>query len=371
MVVFISLRSLGHAKRAGLLALLFAGCVYDYSALGRHAADAGAGMAGGTGGTATGLGAAGGQGGQSDGNGELILTSTGGAGSGPAGTGGVDSGGIAPAEAATGGIGTGGTTTPGSGSGENPTGGTAGIDSGEAGAAGGEAGKEAGMSGAGGTEMAPGQPLILSIDFIGGRPTTPAGIAAAAASVMAPSEIAGVKPASQWNGAPGPSGSLAGLTLSTGTVTTASVTWNSPSTTAGPGVWTKAFVDAAGDAKMMNGYLDPLGSSTPATVVVTGLPAAFTASGYDVYVYATGEIRSATTRTCKYAIGTTSLTASEMGPTPTTFAGFGISSTGGLANTLLFKNVTGASFTLTATPGTTQTPRAPVNGIQIVSPAGS
>jgi hypothetical protein len=52
---------------------------------------------------------------------------------------------------------------------------------------------------------------------------------------------------------------------------------------------------------------------------------------------------------------------------------FGVTSEGGSGNYVVFRNVTGTSFTLTATPGTTtgNEHRAPVNGIQIVYPSGS
>jgi hypothetical protein len=38
---------------------------------------------------------------------------------------------------------------------------------------------------------------------------------------------------------------------------------------------------------------------------------------------------------------------------------------------VVFKKMTGASFILTAKPGSAAVVRAPVNGIQIVSPSGS
>ena len=44
---------------------------------------------------------------------------------------------------------------------------------------------------------------------------------------------------------------------------------------------------------------------------------------------------------------------------------------GGAGNYVVFRNLTSASFTLTATPGTGSPTRAPVNGLQIVAPTGS
>jgi hypothetical protein len=224
-----------------------------------------------------------------------------------------------------------------------------------------------GGAGAGGSGSA-----VLSIDFIGGRLKSTGAVATLMLDVaMSPTEVAGVKPVTHWNGAMGAVGALPNLTLSNGVVTTAAVAWASPSATTGPGVWNHNYVETSGDVRMMNGYLDPLSTSAPATVVVSNLPSALTASGYDVYVYASGEITSATNRTCRYTIGSTSLTVTEVGPTPSTFAGFSEARDGGKGNYMVFRNLTGAAFTLVATPGTTATNRAPINGIQVVWPAGA
>jgi hypothetical protein len=275
------------------------------------------------------------------------------------GASGTDSG-----SAGVGGIG-GSDTAGGSGGGGS---GESGTGSGGTPASGGSAGGgSAGQGGAGGS-----QPLVLSVDFIGGRPAaTGAGGMVVESAVMDPSEIAGKVPASQWNGAAGPAGMLANLTLSDGSSSTASVTWVSSPGTAGPGVWNHSYTDAPGDVRMMNGYLDPTTSLTPATIVVASLPSTFTASGYDVYVYGSGEITSASTRTCQYSIGTTSSTAKEVGPTPKTFAGYTQVLNGGAGNYLVFQKLTAASFILTAKPGTSSPTRAPVNGLQIVARTGN
>ena len=132
------------------------------------------------------------------------------------------------------------------------------------------------------------------------------------------------------------------------------------------------FADMPGNTRMMNGYLDPVLASKPAVVTVSGLPASITAGGYDVYVYVTGDIGTGTnTRTYNYAIGTAMLTVSQTGPTPTSFSSFTLAPSGGAGNYIVFRNLTAATFTLTATPGTGTNTRAPVNGLQIVSPTGS
>ena len=104
---------------------------------------------------------------------------------------------------------------------------------------------------------------------------------------------------------------------------------------------------------MMNGYLDPVTASMPAVVTVSGLAGSITAGGYDVYVYVTGEVGTGTsTRTYNYAIGTTMFTVSQTGPTPTSFTSFTLAPAGGAGNYIVFRNLTAATFTLTATPGT-------------------
>jgi hypothetical protein len=336
-----------------IVALLFglgsAGCGYDYSALGGRKDDAGIAGSGGAGGGPVG---SGGSGGKMEGSGGQIVVGSGGRGAGGNASGGAG-GRVGTGGGAGGRVGTGG---------------------------GGQSG--GGTSGHGGGAGTSVELRVLSVDFVGGRPpTTGAGGAAGssgaggatliASPAMTPLEIAGFKPASHWNSAPGAAGSLAGLTLSSGAVTTANVTWNSPGGSPGPGLWTLGYTDAPGDARMMNGYLDPLAAAMPASIVVSDLPAAIATSGYDVYVYAHGDILGALTRTYRYTIGATSFTIAQTGPKPTTFPGFSLAPEGGAGNYIVFRNVMGASFTLTATPGTGSPTRAPVNGIQIVSPTGS
>jgi hypothetical protein len=193
-----------------------------------------------------------------------------------------------------------------------------------------------------------------------------------AAPAMAATEVAGFKPAARWNGAANIMGTLSSLVLADGTATTASVMWNSPSMGSNPGEWMVGFPDMPGNTRMMNGYLDPVQASMPAVVTVSGLPASITAGGYDVYVYITGDLGTGTsTRTYNYSIGTAMLAVSQTGPTPTSFTSFTLAPAGGAGNYIVFRNLTAATFTLTATPGTGSAPRAPVNGLQIVSPTGS
>ncbi|MES1205974.1 MAG: hypothetical protein ABUS79_08550 [Pseudomonadota bacterium] len=315
------------------------------------------------------------------------IAGTGGAasgGSGGSGTGGAagkpGTGGNPGAGGSTGG-GSGGTSSsggaPGSGgaAGASATGGAGGGGSGGVAGSGGLAatggGGGGGMAGNGGAGGGNNQ-IIVSIDFIGGSvPTGGAGGASVvAAPAMTATEVAGVKPVAYWNGAASIMGTLANLRESDGTATAATVIWNSPATPGNSGEWINRFADAPGNTRMMNGYLDPTSSASPATVKVSGLPTPI-AGGYDVYVYTFGDIPGASTRTYQYAIGTTTVTVSQTGPSPSTFPGFTLAPAGGAGSYVVFHNVSGTTFTLTATPGTGPQTRAPINGIQIVWPPGS
>jgi len=209
--------------------------------------------------------------------------------------------------------------------------------------------------------------VVISVDFVGGVPGSDRTIKA-----MAASESAGVKPATYWNSAPGSAGTLSSLVSAAGTLSAASITWNSPFRSGiDSGTYSLYFADAPGDVRMMNGYLDPSSASvSPATIDVTGLAAPMS-SGYDVYVYCYGQIATPVTRTSQYAIGSTTHTVTQKGPSAAAFAGYTLAPEQGDGNYVVFRNVTGTGFTLTAQPGADSMLRAPVNGIQIVYPSGS
>jgi hypothetical protein len=186
---------------------------------------------------------------------------------------------------------------------------------------------------------------------------------------MATTESAGFKPATHWNSATNATGTFPSLVAADGSTTTASVTWNSLAT------YTVPFTDASGDAHMMNGFIEAQG--TVSTTIGVTLPSSMS-SAYDVYVYCYGNI-DATTRTYQYKIDkvATPQTVSQTGHSLTTFPGHSLApaSGTGAGTYIVFRNVTGTPFTLTATPlsstATVPALRAPVNGIQIVYPAGS
>jgi hypothetical protein len=218
-------------------------------------------------------------------------------------------------------------------------------------------------------------PMIVSIDFVGGMPNgtaSPSGTV-----VMAASETAGVKPATHWNSATGATGTLSSLVLAGGALTAASASWSMNPIDGAIDTWSNSFVDAPGDTRMMNGYLDPRSSNSPVTISVAGLPDPMN-GGYDVYVYCYSNMDSPDTRVYEYTIGQTTYSVTQTGPSTSTFARY-VEASGvdggseGAGNYVVFRHVTGSSFSLTALPKTSTygMQRAPVNGMQIVYPSGT
>jgi hypothetical protein len=246
---------------------------------------------------------------------------------------------------------------------------TTGMDAGATGDTEADSAMDAGKTDGAGTDGTTAS-MIISIDFVGGRPSDDAGVTGTVA--MAASESAGVKPATHWNSAAGATGTLAALTLETGNATEASFSWNGSNIK----TWTLGSTDAPGNVRMMNGYLDPLATSAPLTIQVAGLPAPMS-SGYDVYVYCYGDVPEGDTRNYQYKIGSTTYSVKQPGPSAMTFSGFTLASEADAGapagNYVVFRNLTGDTFTLIALPGTSgwAVERAPVNGIQIVYPSGS
>ncbi len=199
------------------------------------------------------------------------------------------------------------------------------------------------------TQVASGTPYAISIDFVGTD------------TAMGASESAGVVAKTNWNNATG-AASTAGLSLvnETGAVSGATVTWRSDN------VYSTPIVDGPGNVRMMKGYLDT-GHGNATVINVSGLPAG--GSSYDVYVYADGGNGSAT-RSANYSLSGTGITTTTIGATDaanTNFSGKFVQANGSAGNYVKF-TINASAFTLTATPGTASdnTPRAAVNGIQIV-----
>jgi len=185
-----------------------------------------------------------------------------------------------------------------------------------------------------------------------------------------------VKPAKQWNTAPGSAGTNLPLMSAGGNPTTALASWNVNAIDVATDTWSNLFADVAGDTRMMNGYLDPRAFNYNATISVTGLPNPVS-SGYDVYVYFYSNIPGVETRLYQYNIGTTTYSVTQTGPSASACPAYRLASDGdagtaGEGNYVVFRNLNGDHFTLTALPAQNSSgqQRAPVNGIQIVYPSG-
>jgi PQQ-like domain len=193
----------------------------------------------------------------------------------------------------------------------------------------------------------------IGINFVGGEP-----------NALGASETAGVVPQTHWNNAIGSARtSPLALVDQAGAATGASATWNAG------GTWMTPITDAAGNRRMMKGYLDT--SSTSTTMIsVTGLPP----RTYDVYVYVDGDNKSYD-RTGAYTISGSGITPTTIELTDaanTNFSSTFKQASNSPGNYVKF-TVTAGAFTVTAVPGEADstTRRAPVNGIQIVPSASA
>ena len=189
-----------------------------------------------------------------------------------------------------------------------------------------------------------------------------------AALGLAPAEVAGAVPQTNWNNLNGASGSGAALVDNNGAATTISVEWTSPNTWAstGRGEENNGF-PAGADRTLMTGYIDTGNSdATKATVTVSGIPADFSSGGYDVLVYHLGGVGG---RSGAYTIGgETKYGTAPASPTAhREDPGAGIADAGTYVR---FSGQFGSSFVLTASAdpalGAGVNFRAPINGIQIV-----
>jgi hypothetical protein len=124
------------------------------------------------------------------------------------------------------------------------------------------------------------------------------------------------------------------------------------------------IAEAAGNARLMKGYLDTTSASTT-TVTVAGL----SQRAYDVYVYADGDNR-AYDRGGAYTLsgaGITTSTINLLDPANTNFSSTFTQANNSSGNYVKFR-IAATAFTLTAAPTSPDvgTRRAPVNAIQIV-----
>jgi hypothetical protein len=213
------------------------------------------------------------------------------------------------------------------------------------------------VTGTSGTRVRSSAPVVVAgstgtgaigINFVGTSPTS-----------MGPGETAGVVSKPHWNNAFGSSRST-GLPLvdELGAATSARVTWMSSRS------WMTPATDAAGNRRLMKGYLDTTSTSTT-TVSVTGLASQW----HDVYVYADGDNRTYE-RSATYTLSGADITTTTVhltDPPNTNFEGVFTRATESIGNYVKFR-INAGEFTLTATPTAPQsgTRRAAVNAIQIL-----
>ncbi len=204
----------------------------------------------------------------------------------------------------------------------------------------------------------------ISLNFASGRDTDTDNIPT---FDMAFEMVAGVVRTNSWNNLRGMSGTNAGLTGNQNEPTAATVTWNSN------GTWQNGLTTVDGDTTMMKSYLDArapgsgFGPPNDATITVFGLPAGYTGSGYDVYVYFDASTDTGAV-TAGYTIDNETFwindTSTFDGSTYVLATSADRSNPTVGANYAKFSGLTTESFTLLADSDTF---RAEVSGIQIVS----
>lgn len=217
------------------------------------------------------------------------------------------------------------------------------------------AGGESGNSNvASATPFAPVSGSVISVNFVGGSATNN-NIAR-----MEAAEVAGVVPASNWNSAYGGGGYQTDLRANGGAQTSANVLWDCA------GTYSTSLPDTPGNNRMMKGYLSN-SNTGQVQVTVTGLPANFLSSGYDVYAYVDGN-NPTSTRSGTFSIGNEShhITDSQNRDFEGRFFPPGVADVG---NYVVFKDLNSTSFVLTGVraEATDGVQRAPLNGIQIVA----
>jgi hypothetical protein len=209
-------------------------------------------------------------------------------------------------------------------------------------------------------DAAPAAPSI-AINFASDQP-------GAGSAVTGP---AGVLNTVTWNNLTG-ADSAAPVTLNadvagTLTPTAATVTWSSPNTWASTGAGEENNTAPAGaNRNLMTGYIDTLGLGAEGiTINVSDLPAVQGFPFFDVYVYIQG---GANNRGGTYTIGGTTIThQGDVGFNGTFLEDTVDPGTTAGSNYIVFRGLTGDSFTLDAVPTLGNPARAPVNAIEIVA----
>jgi hypothetical protein len=168
---------------------------------------------------------------------------------------------------------------------------------------------------------------------------------------------AGVQGTVNWNNVDGAAGEAGGLTADvagSGLATGVSVAWSSPNTWSSAGRGEENNTGEGNNGNLMTGYIDT-NSTDPNSVTVSGLPAD---GSYDVIVYMKGGVIG---RGGDYAIGGQVIAHLDTAAFDGNFVA------GGEGDYIVFKGVSGESFTLTGTPTNV---RAPINGLEVIIGGG-
>jgi hypothetical protein len=210
------------------------------------------------------------------------------------------------------------------------------------------------------------QAAVIGVNFVGGQ-----GGPGGADSVTG---TAGVIPAANWNNE-APASIAAPVTIfdSTG-VTSASLQYSAPNNWAATG----GTPGGGSNASLMSGYLDNF-QNVGSSIVVTGLGAAYTVSGYSVIVYQNSDSAGSWGYTVADNAGHTGtrygrqLTGSggsyPLVGTDGFVQGLSTNSAGDAtaSNYIRIDGLTGTSFTITGSSGTTGDGRVRPNGFQIIA----
>jgi len=151
------------------------------------------------------------------------------------------------------------------------------------------------------------------------------------------------------------------------TPSTVTVSWSSAGVWSSTGRGEENNTAPAGDNRdLMAGYLDTGGAGgVPVVVTVAGIPPLPGLPVYDVYVYTQGGVNG---RGGTYTIGGTTLEHTVTAAFSGAFLQDTIDpGTTPNSNYLVFRGLSGPTFTLTATPTIGAPARAPINAIEIVA----
>jgi hypothetical protein len=168
---------------------------------------------------------------------------------------------------------------------------------------------------------------------------------------------AGVLGTINWNNVDGAAGSASDLVADVAGASTpsaVSVEWSSPNTWSSTGRGEENNTGSGDNGNLMTGYIDT-NATDPNSVIVGGLPED---AAYDVIVYTKGGVNG---RGGDYAIGDQVISHLDTAAFDGNFV------YGSEGDYIVFKGVSGSSFTLTGTPINV---RAPINAIEVVIGGG-